>query len=124
MEKDMAFPLMPDIKGQAPAIAVSTVAAHLRSDGFLARRLPESVWLAFEYYSRLGPLLVHLSDNLDRRVELAEAARIVHMERTAFSKFFRRATGITYREFLRSIRISKAAGLLLSCDESITEVAL
>ncbi len=120
----MAFPLMPDVKGQAPTIVVSTLAAHLRPDAFLAHRLPESVSLAFQYHSRLGPLLIHLSNNIDSRLDLAEAARIVHMERTAFSKFFRRATGITYREFLRIIRISKAAGLLLSCDASITEVAL
>lgn len=116
----MAFPLVPIKNGSAPAIVAD---AQLRTHWQLAQRVPENVWLAFQYNSRLGPLLVHVNDHLDRKLALAEAANVVHMERTSFSKFFRRATGITYREFLRSIRIGRAAGLLLSCDASITDVA-
>ncbi|GEM_PF-2603549 len=116
----MAFPLMPTADGSVP---VTPADAHVHPNCSIHHGMPETVWLAFQYHSRLGALLVHVNDHLGGKLALAEAASVVHMERTSFSKFFRRATGITYREFLRSIRVGRAASLLVSCDFSITEVA-
>src|SRR5579859_47773 len=74
--------------------------------------LPARVWLAVYHNSRLTALLTHLGDHIHEPLTLAEAAAITCMQRTAFSRFFKRATGIPYREFLRAFRISPAILLL------------
>ena len=84
---------------------------------------PHEVYFAFGYHSRLSRLLLYLEHHIHESVSLSKAADIACMERTAFCKFFRRATGINYTRFLHAFRIHRAAILLVSHDLSITQVA-
>jgi len=45
------------------------------------------------------------------------------MERTTFSKAFKRKTGITFHEFVRAYRVSQAVSKMEQSDCSITEIA-
>lgn len=58
--------------------------------------------------------------NLD--LSLEEAAEHLEMEPTYFSKFFRRATGRRFVEFVNSLRIARACDLLAHTDMPITEL--
>ncbi|PTY02269.1 AraC family transcriptional regulator [Verrucomicrobia bacterium LW23] len=52
----------------------------------------------------------------------AEAARAAGMGVTSFSRFFRRATNRTFREFLNEVRIGHAAQALLESDRTVAEI--
>lgn len=73
--------------------------------------------------SRLTSLVIFLERHISEPITLAEAARAACMQRTAFSRFFRRAAGIGYRKFLHALRLNRASLLIRTSDESITEIA-
>ena len=52
----------------------------------------------------------------------AELANELGMSESRFSRFFRRATGNTYTDFVNHVRISRACQLLMSSDSYITNI--
>lgn len=62
----------------------------------------------------------HLSDSISQ----AELARQLGMNTSAFSRFFKHATGRTVVEYINEVRISQACRLLLETDDSVLEVCL
>ena len=85
--------------------------------------ISQDVWTRIRTHARLVTFVTHLDRNVDESLTLADAAKIACMERTAFSKFFRKATGVGYRSFVHSFRISRATLLIQSSDASITQVS-
>jgi AraC-like DNA-binding protein len=75
------------------------------------------------YYSRLKRLVAHMSMHPTRQISLNLAATVACMERTAFSKFFKRTVGITFREFVQQWRIGMAVQLMLESDRGLYDVA-
>jgi len=73
---------------------------------------------------RLHRLLRHVKDNLSRPVSLAEAAHLVGLERTYFSRFFRCAVGCRFSDWSRGLRIEKAKILLRRRGPTIFSVAI
>jgi len=90
---------------------------------FYSISLREQVWHAFNYHSRLANLLVQLENSSTQPPNLTQAANIACMEKTAFCKFFRSATGMGYAAFVNALRIDRAVFMLRSCDLSVTEIA-
>lgn len=78
----------------------------------------------FNYYARLNRLLSHMKANSAERFQLCDAARVACMEKTAFAKFFSRAVGMTFHNFVQQWRIALAAKQMLASDKSLTEIAL
>lgn len=75
------------------------------------------------YYSRINRVVLFLQSHIDESINLRKVADVAAMERTAFSKFFRRALGITVREFVQRMRVDKAVREMSISDVSLTEVA-
>ena len=75
------------------------------------------------YYSRLRRLVEHMKAHIDGPMDLTEAARVACMERTAFSRFFSKSVGMTYREFVQQWRIAIAVEQMLCSDCSLTDLA-
>ena len=61
-------------------------------------------------------------DHYHGNVTLGEAAAVVGMNESYFSRFFKKSTGNTFSEFLTRIRISKACELLSDTDRQITAI--
>jgi AraC-like DNA-binding protein len=61
-------------------------------------------------------------ENFDTELDQATVARRLNMSPSAFSRFFRKATGKTFTEVLLEIRLGNACRLLLESDAPITEV--
>jgi AraC-like DNA-binding protein len=75
------------------------------------------------YYSRLKRLVAHMSMHPMKQISLNLAATVACMEKTAFSKFFKRTVGITFREFIQQWRTGMAVQLMLESDRGLYDVA-
>ncbi len=71
---------------------------------------------------RLRPLFDYMDRHYSEHISLSQAATIVHMSRSSFIRFFRRATAQTFTDYLCRFRIAKAQSLLATTDKSISEI--
>jgi AraC-like DNA-binding protein len=94
----------------------SDTAAHSPLDNPVIQR-------RISYYPRLQRVIRYLNEHLTETVRLKELASIAGMEKTAFSRFFRRTVGIASREFINQWRISLAIERMLVSEHTLTELA-
>ncbi|WP_215751307.1 MULTISPECIES: AraC family transcriptional regulator [unclassified Gluconobacter] len=59
-----------------------------------------------------------------RTVKQAEIARHIKMTPSAFSRLFQQATGDTFTNFVRRLRISRACNLLMTTEDPISSVSV
>ncbi len=78
---------------------------------------------AFEYYPRLKRVQDYVMANFEETITLAQAAEVATMEKTYFSFFFHEKVGVTFRDWLQYLRITRALEMMAEQDHSITEVA-
>lgn len=74
--------------------------------------------------SRLNKVLQWLNNNFTNpNLQLSNAANLLHMQESAFSKFFKKHTRQTFTSFLNELRITYACRLLVETDEAIALIA-
>jgi two-component system, response regulator YesN len=78
---------------------------------------------AFNYFERLGRVRAFVERNLGKRIALHDVAAVACMNRSYFSSFFRRSVGVTFSEWLRFVRVEKAARLFQERDHTVQEVS-
>lgn len=61
-------------------------------------------------------------ENFDRNITLEEAAHHMGMEETHFSKYFKKASGHRFIDFVNRLRIHKACELLAHSETPITDI--
>jgi AraC-like DNA-binding protein len=71
---------------------------------------------------RLKLLSHFVAEHHTRRIELREAAALVHLSEAAFCRSFKRMTRLTFTQFVNRYRVREAQRLLLT-DHSVTEAA-
>ncbi len=64
----------------------------------------------------------YATENFQNPIPLATVAALAGMSETAFSRFFSKATGNGFSEFLSRIRIGKACDLLAHTDQPVTSI--
>lgn len=74
--------------------------------------------------SRVARLLRYVHDNLHGDLSLAGAARVAHLTLSACSRFFRRATGRGFTDYVNEARLREACRLLVETDHPVATVAL
>lgn len=82
------------------------------------------VWERIYYFQKIRVAVTFLEDHLYERVDESAVAAVACFERTAFSKAFRRTTGMTFRAFAEALRLREAVARILESDQSLTEIAL
>jgi AraC-like DNA-binding protein len=65
----------------------------------------------------------HIIAHYGDAISLAETARMMHVSTFYFCKIFKRATGLTFTDYLGRVRIEKAKNLLLNPHLRISEIA-
>lgn len=75
------------------------------------------------FHWRLRKVLTFLEEHRSSRVSLGDAASVACMEKSAFSKFFSRAVGIQFHQFVLAWRVQQAKSLMIRSDMSLTEIA-
>ena len=79
--------------------------------------------LIYNDSERVEKVVAFINENFSRTIRLAEAAELVEMAETAFSRFFKVKTGITFVDYLNDIRIGHASRLLIDTTSPIAEIA-
>jgi AraC-like DNA-binding protein len=71
---------------------------------------------------QIDSVLSKITENFSEEVSAIDFARELNMSGTQFSRFFRRATGNTFTDFLNQIRVNRACQLLSTSDRQITQI--
>jgi len=79
--------------------------------------------LIFMDSRRVEKVVEFINESFNRPVRLVEAAQLVGMAETAFSRYFKAKTGTTFVDFLNDIRIGHASRMLIDSTTPIAEVA-
>lgn len=79
---------------------------------------------AFTYNSRrIEKVMEFINRSFDKQISLGEAARLASMTESAFSRFFRLRTGMTFIDCLTEVRLGHASRMLISTTKTIAEIA-
>ncbi|MGK4569158.1 AraC family transcriptional regulator [Flavobacterium sp. 3HN19-14] len=93
----------------------------------------ESVALSSDFYtpsrskateSRINEICQFLQDHSSENITISEASEMLHLSKSAFCKFFRRAMKASFSDYLNEIRIAKACHQLTETDKTIREIAM
>jgi transcriptional regulator GlxA family with amidase domain len=71
---------------------------------------------------QINAILSRISENLSEPISAADMARELDMSESAFSRYFRRATGNTFTDFVNHVRVSRACQLLMESDLLINHI--
>jgi len=73
--------------------------------------------------SLISKLLYYVSENYKGECTLQDLANHVGYDYNYISKVFKKATGLTFKEYLTDLRISEACQMLLHTDKSAREIS-
>ncbi len=76
-----------------------------------------------ENQQRLNKVFLYVQSQFREQISLDQAAALVHLSKSAFCKFFKRASGKTFSDYTNEIRLAHACRLLVETDRSISEIA-
>ena len=78
----------------------------------------------FSYNSRrIEKVMEFIHSSFDKQISLGEAAKIASMTESAFSRFFKLRTGMTFIDCLTEVRLGHASRMLISTTKTIAEIA-
>eukprot|EP01036_Dinobryon_divergens_P038751 gene38751-50925_t len=72
---------------------------------------------------QINAIVSRVVDNVAQPLSAAELAEELGMSESRFSRFFRRATGNTFTDFVNLVRVNRACQLLMESDRYITHIA-
>ncbi|MEN9685876.1 MAG: hypothetical protein RLZZ28_1662 [Bacteroidota bacterium] len=72
---------------------------------------------------RIERVMEYLNEHFDKPISLGEVAGLTNMAESAFSRFFKARTGMTFIDSLTEIRLGHATRILIDTTQSIAEIA-
>ena len=90
---------------------------YLASEGFTPATLK---WESKRIQQAYNYIIKNFSET---KFKLNDVAALINMSESAFSHFFRKYTNKSFTEFLTDVRIGPTCKLLLSTDETISQIA-
>jgi AraC-like DNA-binding protein/quercetin dioxygenase-like cupin family protein len=72
---------------------------------------------------RINKVCRYIQHHSSERISLPKVASLIHLSESAFCKFFKRATGKTFSDYVNDIRIGHACYLLTESDKTIGTIA-
>ena len=73
--------------------------------------------------ARINRAVQYIEKNFAERITLDELAASCHVSRRHFFRLFEQAVGVAPMEYIKKVRLQKAAEMLLTSDANVTEVA-
>lgn len=71
---------------------------------------------------QINAIVARVTENLSDNIAAADLARELGMSESRFSRFFRRATGNTFTDFVNRVRINRACQLLMESERYISDI--
>lgn len=71
---------------------------------------------------QINAIVGRVIDNVAQPLSAAELAAELGMSESRFSRFFRRATGNTFTDFVNRVRVNRACQLLMDSDRFVTHI--
>jgi AraC-like DNA-binding protein len=71
---------------------------------------------------QINAIVSRIMDNVAQPLTASELAGELQMSDSQFSRFFRRATGNTFTDFVNRVRVNRACQLLMESDRRVTDV--
>ena len=75
-----------------------------------------------EAVARVNAVLGYISEHINEPIAMADVCARLRMPESRFSRFFRRATGNTFTDFVNRMRVTKACQLLMDTDRYVTTI--
>ncbi|HMG14651.1 MAG TPA: AraC family transcriptional regulator [Saprospiraceae bacterium] len=98
-------------------LSQSTETEYLTSEGFMPQTLKSES-------NRIQVLYSYILKNFSKHdLKIVDAAAIINMSISAFSHFFQKHTTKSFTQFLLDIRISHSCKLLISTDDTISQIS-
>lgn len=116
--------LLPALTGVEKVVCLLTILQKLS--------IQKNTKLSSEYFnavlnevteSRINKVCRHIQKNATKIIDLGQTADLIHLSPSAFCKFFKRATGKTFSDYVNDIRIGNICHLLTETDKAISEIA-
>ncbi len=76
-----------------------------------------------ENEKRINKVCQYIQKHAQEPLSIHKAAALIHLSPTAFCKFFKRATGKTFSDYVNDIRIANVCNQLMETDKQIAEIA-
>ncbi|ETX10592.1 AraC family transcriptional regulator [Marinomonas ushuaiensis DSM 15871] len=104
----IALPLLQKLAKTPDYRLLSTVQIDLKSNETLQRKI--------------NTVVDHVTQNYNHDITLSSVAGLIGMSDSHFSRFFKKATGNRFIEFVNRVRISRACSLLTETDQQIATI--
>lgn len=72
---------------------------------------------------RINNVCTFLQNNYNQKITLKQAADLIYLTESNFCKFFKKATGKTYSDYLNELRINEACRMLVQTEKTISEIS-
>ncbi len=107
-----------------PGWEASMLVAFYRVLVYILRHAAPAVETAGQNAFQIGRVIRYMSENSDRNFSLAELAAYAQMSASGFRHQFRSLNGMAPIEYMKRLRLRRAALMLMNTDLPITVVAL
>jgi len=115
---------MVDLKGLERYIELLKVFNNLlkiEDRGYLA--LPSAMPSSYDKdREQIDKIYEYVFQNVQKGINLKDASKLVYMEPSSFCRYFKKKTGQTFMEYVKSVRIGIAAKLLSETGKPITHI--
>ena len=117
--------LIAEMRALLPQVGLPAITALLRCLDHFAAAKPQPIGGTAEAPDqRLQRILAWITERAHHDLSLASVAEEMAMHPQAFARYFRRASGQAFLDYLRHTRIGIACNRLRESDESITHIAM
>lgn len=72
---------------------------------------------------RINKVCLFIQNNFSEKISLKQIADLIFLTESNFCKFFKKATGKTYSDYLNEIRINEACRLLVQSEKTISQIS-
>jgi len=123
-ETALQIELLPALAGVEKVVSLLTILQKLSEQ--------KNTNLSSEYFTvvksektenRINKVCQYVQKKSSEVIDLEQTANLIHLSPSAFCKFFKRATGKTFSDYINDIRIGNTCHLLTEPDKAISEIA-
>ena len=115
---------LPERKGIERMTGLLTLLQHLSRKPSMALASPYfQAVKGMENEKRINKVCQYIQKHARETISLSKAASLIHLSPAAFCRFFKRATGKTFSDYVNDIRIGNACSLLTESDKPVSVIA-